>query len=85
MEPGFLTVLESAITEMGLRILDDHKRAKAIILDYAHGEFRNEINFLLLILEKKLFCKNKWIYGHCGKENYNNNNICNFFGKIYAS
>jgi hypothetical protein len=59
MKFGFLTVLDSTITEMGLSILDDHKRAKAILLDYAHGEFRNEINFLLLLLEKGYFIKMK--------------------------
>jgi hypothetical protein len=59
MESDFQKLLDLAVNELGLNILDDHKRAKAILLDYAQGEFRNEINFLLLILEKGYFAKLK--------------------------
>ena len=51
MNKEFVNIAEKIVEERGKNILNDTKLTKAFFMDYGHGEYKNEINLLIKIIE----------------------------------
>jgi hypothetical protein len=59
MNKDFINLTQKIVREKGKDILDNAKPAKALFMDYSHGEYRNEINLLLKTIELGYYNKIK--------------------------
>jgi ribosomal protein L40E len=51
MNKYFIELTQKMVKERGKNVLNDKKIAKALLLDYSHGEYKNEINLLVKTIE----------------------------------
>jgi ribosomal protein L40E len=51
MDKDFVELVKKIVNEKGKNILTNSKLTKALFLDYSHGEYKNEINLLVKIIE----------------------------------
>jgi len=57
MEQEFINILTKMVEDRGIETLRDTKLTKALIMDYSHGEYKDETNFLLRVLELDVYKK----------------------------
>jgi DNA-directed RNA polymerase subunit RPC12/RpoP len=51
MNENFIKLIQKIVKERGKDILNNIRLTKALFMDYSHGEYKNEINLLLKLIE----------------------------------
>jgi hypothetical protein len=59
MNSGFVKLTQEIVREKGKDVLANAKLAKALFMDYSHGEYKSEINLLLRTIELGYYDKIK--------------------------
>lgn len=51
MDRNFITLIQKIIDERGKSTLENEKLTRALFMDYSHGKYKHEINFLLKLID----------------------------------
>ena len=54
MDKDFIIILQKLVKEKGKEVLFEGKKCKNILDDYARGEYKKEIQWLLLAIEENV-------------------------------